>query len=147
MGLGKLDGRRLLLLGLLATVPLACGGEATPASGSSTGGAASEAVGGAGGAGGAGVGKEASAGSRSYACLGGFVYEAIGGARAAAGAGGAVDYGNFEDVPWTGGVGGESSCVVSQAYCAITSVPYVQVGVPPTSRCVSLSGRPRVLLH
>jgi hypothetical protein len=150
MGWRKLDCGALILMALLATAPAACGGDTieTSASKSSAGGAGGESPGGAGSsgrgpgaAGGstdtAGAGMHANGGEQSlvsYPCVGGFVYVEVGGSGSFAGAGG------IEDVPWTGSLSGESSCVVGQAFCHITSVPTIEIGVPPTSSCDSLSG-------
>jgi hypothetical protein len=153
MGRRNRECRALILVALLATAPSACGGDVVdPSESKSTGGGAGgESPGHAGssgrGLGGAGrstnaaaAGAHANGGGQnlvSYPCVGGFVYLEVGGAGPLAGAGGIE---NIEDVPWTGGLGGESSCVVGQAFCNITSVPTVEIGVPPTGSCHSLAG-------
>jgi len=132
--------RRLSSLVMLAAMSLAaCGGGATDTQ--SSGGESPDTSSKEGaGAGGAAASSETGAGNAgrqglvSYPCVGGFVYLESGGTNSFAGAM------NVEDVPWTGGSAGASSCVVGQAICHITSVPEIELGVPPTTTCMRLSG-------
>lgn len=134
----QLDRWPLSWLALVVMSFAACGGSATESK--SSGGASPETASNEAGSGGAAASTEAGVGNAngqgvvSYPCVGGFVYLESGGAGSFAGAM------SIEDVPWTGGSAGESSCVVGRAICHITSVPEIELGVPPTTSCMRLSG-------
>ncbi|MEP7052498.1 MAG: hypothetical protein ABJB12_19175 [Pseudomonadota bacterium] len=109
--------------------------------------AAPPAAGGASAAGGAVVSMpgtaQGGASQTSYPCRGGFVYERLGGAGegGSGGEGGwTPDYPNVVDVPWTGPVDGDQSCVIGQSICSISSVPEVLIGVRPWASCEPFSG-------
>jgi hypothetical protein len=140
MGRRRLDCRSVILpMMLLAMAFAACGGNAVEMK-QSLGGSPGNPSNGPAGTGGAAPSSEAGVGNGagqnlvSYPCVGGFVYVESDGEGSFAGAG------SVELMPWTGALRGESSCVLGQAICHITSVPDIEIGVAPTSSCTRLSG-------